>query len=187
MYKNWSRSGILYVSDCIDRNGKMMNEQQLYHILQNHTNWIAEYVTMRNIVNKLIEFMDVYNAEFMRNHGRFNLQMVTKNTTYNIMSLNSRIIYTIMVDYKFKTPIAQIKWQNNFELYLLEKDWQEIYICKIINMPDKKLAQFNFKLLNNIIVSKDVLCKWRRLDDNKCIYCGEIETVKHIYFDCCFV
>ena len=39
-------------------------------------------------------------------------------------------------------------------------------------------------MLNNIIVSKEDLFKWKKITDNRCTYCGQIENVKHIYFDC---
>ena len=54
-------------------------------------------------------------------------------------------------------------------------------------MPDANLAQFNYKLLHNIVVNRSDLFKWKKIQYPICIYCGNVETTKHIYFDCKYV
>ena len=184
LYKNWAKDGILYVSDCINKDNKMLNEQQLLTKLNNRTNWIAEYMSIRNHVNIIITNADVSSAMYMTNNEIYHGTLVAKNATYNIISLNAKTCYYLLVRNKFVKPIAITKWQRDFNILLLEMEWRDIYVCKIINIPDTRVAQFNFKMLNNIVVSKDNLFKWKKVNDNRCSYCGLIENTKHIYFDC---
>ena len=46
------------------------------------------------------------------------------------------------------------------------------------------LADFIYKLLNNLILCRKVLKKWKRTNNDTCPVCKEVETIKHIYFDC---
>ena len=41
-----------------------------------------------------------------------------------------------------------------------------------------------YKLLNNIVVCRKTLYKWKRLNNDKCPYCNDTESVIHIYFEC---
>ena len=47
LYTNWSRSGLLYVSDCITKDGNIFTEQQCTAQLYKTSNWIAEYIFVR--------------------------------------------------------------------------------------------------------------------------------------------
>ena len=40
------------------------------------------------------------------------------------------------------------------------------------------------KLVNKIIVSRNIFLKWERTDDGDCPICKVRETVEHIYFSC---
>jgi len=62
--------------------------------------------------------------------------------------------------------------------------WEYIYMRRVKGLPDKKLSEFIYKLLNNLIMCRKVLLKWKRSDTEECPLCGSTETIKHIYFDC---
>lgn len=38
---------------------------------------------------------------------------------------------------------------------------EQIYVSKIIDVEDKQLSEFNYKLLHHIHRNKDFLCKWK--------------------------
>jgi hypothetical protein len=40
-------------------------------------------------------------------------------------------------------------------------------------------------MANNKIHTRDNLAKRKTVDDNTCLFCGEAESVQHIFFDCC--
>ena len=47
-----------------------------------------------------------------------------------------------------------------------------------------KLSEFNFKLLHNIVPCGYVLSKWQCNINVKCEVCGEVESTKHMLFEC---
>jgi hypothetical protein len=48
-----------------------------------------------------------------------------------------------------------------------------------------KLHIFLWLLSNNKTLTGDNLAKRREVDDKTCLFCEEIETVHHLFFDCC--
>ena len=55
------------------------------------------------------------------------------------------------------------------------------FIC----IDDKSLAEFNYKLIYNLLSNNLLISKWDRNVTNKCKQCSnEIENTKHLIFDC---
>lgn len=38
---------------------------------------------------------------------------------------------------------------------------------------------------NNKLVTRDNVVKRRELNNQTCMFCCEVETIKHVFFDCC--
>ena len=53
-------------------------------------------------------------------------------------------------------------------------------------MKDKKLAETNFKILNNILPCNRNLFKWGKCDTNLCHFCQEEESVGHLLLECTY-
>ena len=63
-------------------------------------------------------------------------------------------------------------------------DWSTIYSLpyKIIGEP--YFNSFQYKAPNRILNFKDKLFIWKKSDNNKCIYCQNIDTLEHHLFYC---
>ena len=61
-----------------------------------------------------------------------------------------------------------------------------MYYTKLICTKDRKVAEFNFKLIHNILPCSSNLVKWKKLDDKNCSLCNEEEDVMHMLFNCQF-
>ena len=57
-------------------------------------------------------------------------------------------------------------------------------MCKVKQLKDKKLAETNFKILNDILPCNRNLFKWEKSDTNLCLFCQEEESVSHLLYDC---
>jgi hypothetical protein len=44
---------------------------------------------------------------------------------------------------------------------------------------------FLWLLANNKTLTRDNLEKRKKLDDNRCLFCNELESVVHLFFECC--
>ena len=69
--------------------------------------------------------------------------------------------------------------------YFRKKKWESIFLNKIKNVKDTFLAEFNYKLLNNLLSNNLLISKWNTNTTNKCKSCiSEIENAKHLIFEC---
>ena len=53
-------------------------------------------------------------------------------------------------------------------------------------MDDRKLAEFNYKIINNILINKADLSKWISETSAKCSFCNQKEHIIHLLYDCSF-
>jgi hypothetical protein len=52
-----------------------------------------------------------------------------------------------------------------------------------ISVPSR-VHIFLWLLANNKMLTRDNLSKRKNLDDKRCLFCNEPETVSHLFFDC---
>ena len=75
-------------------------------------------------------------------------------------------------------------WSKYFGFNNSKQIWNCIYKQKVITPKIIKIAEFNYKILQNILPCGKVLHKWQHNISDKCNHCGEIETVEHMLFNC---
>ena len=51
-------------------------------------------------------------------------------------------------------------------------------------MPDKKLAEFNFKVMQYILICGHYLSKWQDSVNENCEICNTVHDIPHLLFDC---
>lgn len=54
---------------------------------------------------------------------------------------------------------------------------------KILDVEDKQLSDFNFRLLNNVLCNNAYLCKWKVDVKPECRMCKHIERSKHLIYE----
>ena len=87
---------------------------------------------------------------------------------------------------KESTIIGQVKW--NEEVGEIDKsDWRSLYQmadkCKI-NVRSK---YFQFQLLHRTIMTNRKLYQFNLRDNEECDYCGEVETISHLLYNCKYI
>ena len=110
-----------------------------------------------------------------------NIPNKENNININTVSL-PKFYYHSLIQEIFKKPISENKWLQQFGLNTY--DFTSTYITKIKKIRDKKIAEFNYKLIHRIIPCKYKLQKWGLTNNNACSLCGQIETVEHMLFLC---
>ena len=69
----------------------------------------------------------------------------------------------------------------NTDTFLL--DWKKIYLLPFKTTLYTKLREFQYKLLNRIIYTNDMLFKFRKTGSRLCYFCeDEPETLEHFFF-----
>lgn len=77
----------------------------------------------------------------------------------------------------------QSKYNKEFDI--LKSDWENIYMNKIVLLHDKKISEFNYKLLNNLLSNNYFVSKIDKSCDCMCKICTEkVENSHHLIFEC---
>ena len=180
-FRNWCESKILYVKDiCV--NGRVISERDLLLKLSIKSNWIAEYCIIKKVFRKMLHN---YDQNFTPTINiKLNCTITHKNKIFSAINQKSKFFYSILVGKKIIQPLAIKFWKNHFDLDASEVRWKNICMRKVILCPVKKLAEFNYKMLNNILPCGYYVNKWNKTVQPKCSKCDIIHDVKHMLFDC---
>ncbi len=142
-------------------------------------NWIIEYHKIRTIVKKLCKDYDTSQATYV--NIKENWKILISNKYYNIVEQKSNFYYPIFVKLKAVPNYMEKTWEREFQYQI---KWKSVYNDKVWNITERKIGEFNYKLLCNIICTRSKLSKWKKDITNECQYCGIEHTVKHLLFEC---
>ena len=176
---NWTKSNILYVKDLFDNTGEMKSENDILTILVNKRNWIAEYSQIKKMLKPFIRQFDTSNAQYI--YIKKNWTLLDNDKVHTLTLKKSNFYYCILIGKKSIKNYMENVWEREFEANL---DWKNIYTNQIWKTVDKKLAEFNYKLLTNIICTRSLIAKWNKNINTQCQHCGERQTIKHLLFEC---
>ncbi len=72
-------------------------------------------------------------------------------------------------------------WERDFNI---EKHmWKSIYKNQIW-IADRKVGEFKYKILCNILSNKALISKWSKEMTENCDFCGQKQTTKHMLYEC---
>ena len=63
----------------------------------------------------------------------------------------------------------------------------QAFSAKVVQEKEKKLKEFNFKLLHGILPCNNNLFRWKIRPYDICDACQEIQTIEHLLYDCSYV
>ena len=91
--------------------------------------------------------------------------------------LFSKSLYEIFVSKISCKPTAMKKYEEAFNTETFHLDWEKIYLLPFKTTLHTKLREFQYKILNRILYTSDMLFKFKKVDSPLCYFCGkELET-----------
>ena len=105
------------------------------------------------------------------------------NEEIKLNELTSKRLYWILIGDIHVHPTARLKYNSLFDDQNL--DWKQIYLTPHKVTLDIKTRMFQFKILNRIIYTNQLLNKMRLTDTSLCTFCGECEeSLEHLFLHC---
>ena len=128
----------------------------------------VKYLDARMLLNK---FYQVYRQRIFDT-----LSKSTKKEIYNIH------VASVFIKPEFKI----LKCRPELENIEVGKYINIAFQNKIKYIDDRELAEFNYKIINNILINKSYLSKWISETNAKCSFCNQKEDTIHLLYDCSF-
>ena len=110
-------------------------------------------------------------------------KILFKGKYHDLKDKKTSFFYMILTS-KFTQCRMESIYSREFDIECSRKNWTSIYIRKVKLIDDIKLKEFNFKLLHNIVPCGRILSKWKENISENCKVCTEIETTRHMLFEC---
>ena len=171
----WISAGIRFICDLQFTNGKL------------DTNFLLENVQdKRNIYSEIFQLMKVlqpYKNLFIGlNHYPFmNPRAVVISPIYKVSECQD--YYNKLIECKKQVHIIE-KWSNILGINIDENLRSQTFRTRVKNMPEKKLAEFNFKVLHYILSNGYLVSKWNSNISSSCELCGVDNTIYHMLLAC---
>ncbi len=96
----------------------------------------------------------------------------------------SSYFYAHLIDNLRVNPTSETYWKGYGNYGITDDTVSSAYMQRIKLIKDMKLAETNFKILNNILPCNRNLYKWGKCESNVCYLCHEEESVSHLLYEC---
>ena len=166
-FPNWVRSSLIYLKDLKYENGKL-DTNYILNLLHRSANTLIEIHKMQNAITLFIK--NKSNTPTLSPMPP--LQGKTSKAYYD------RYIQNVSLN------VSLSKWGDKLGIYVTETMLINIFTLKVKNIQEKKIAEFNFKILHNILACKSLVSKWEHHIDQNCEICNVKEDIVHLLCEC---
>ncbi len=174
LLRNWIRSGIRKVKDLIFVNGIL--DRQVCNKIDVKRNIILEYACVRKALSPyapcIIAALN-QRSDLLLSHSKYEY-------------IKSKLYYRNFL----KDKVSDITVMSRFlQPYCVrnETEEKEIFVRRVSSEKEKKMKEFNFKLLHGILPCGVNLVKWKIRDSSQCDVCDKEQTIIHLLFECKYV
>lgn len=166
---NWITKNIIFVKDLKIVNGKIDHIYIKSKVI--HTaHFIFELHKVQNALSGYIRNI---------NHNPVNEDLPL--SSYNFST--SKEYYQRCIAKKVQN-LTLDKWSNQLNIVIDENKLMTAFINKVMNIKEKKLSEFNFKVLHNILATKSLVSKWDSSITELCEICNLKDDILHLLYNC---
>lgn len=176
---DWYNKGVRNINDILDENGNFYD----FDILKERYGIRGTFLNYETLIHKIPNEwktqIEVNNVIIFQN--RYNVVSNIYVTYLTKEKKGSRTFYDVLEN--VNEINNHTKWVNELG-NISEIDWK-LYHSGIKQIKEVKLADFQFKVNNKILVTNSFLFKIKKIESNLCSYCKEhIETIDHLFLKC---
>ena len=185
-FSKWFRKGIISIKYLLTENGNFLTFQEFSLKYSCQTNFLQYYQVISAIPKHLLSIAkqtDDFDKPFLTSND--NTFPLSETVQINLGKAKSRDFYKLLnVKTHNGDHTGPLRWSQN--LSINSDTWGKIFkslknICK-----DTKLKEFQFKLIHRIIVTNKELFRFGIKPDDKCLYCGDKDSIEHTFIECPF-
>ena len=158
-FKNWIKAGFVFVKSLRFVDG-VLDETYIYDKIIDKRNIYCEILTVKKalIPYRYMSVLIQCSSDFQNN----SIDQTEPSSDTLTESLTSKLLYKCIICNKMTPPFQDKAWQRILDVHTI--DFVNVYLHKIKLMADRKLAEFNFKVLHLILTCGLNLKRWGKDD-----------------------
>ena len=117
-------------------------------------------LTWRNILNLNRNLISIHTKQL--NPTIFHLYI--NNEEYNLEKVKSKTLYRILVSKIAKNPTSVKRYEEIYNNDCFQLNWKAIFLLPIQITLSTKLREFQYKILNRIMYTNDMLYKFKKVE-----------------------
>ena len=169
--------GINLIGDVLDDNGQIFTREELINRTRLNTLNPLNYLRLKIGITPLLLKNALQPYRIHKPMAPLNLIILTKSEK------GSKDFYTILQE-PFDL-ITHTKWNHILNRDIPNQTWKLVHKVCFNTVKDNYLIHLQFKIINQILGTKDLLNKMSITDNPKCNFCKDLnETIAHLFFDC---
>ena len=173
-FHRWIESGLIYLGSFRFKNGTL-DEDFIFEKVKNKSNIYCEILCVKKALKP---FEDIIKNI----HTCGIAQYVPNREETTLGTLKCRSVYEKIKKQKIIRPFQEQKWKQVLDQY--EINFDKTYLHKIKYIHDKKLSEFNFKVLHLILPCGLNQKRWGHKTDETCDICKVTHDIIHMLFYC---
>ena len=180
-FKSWIDEGIISISNLKINNGNL-DVQYLYNKIKDKRQFHIEI----NILAKALKAANVNISNEPIASTSIPVHIHNTEQSFEWSNVKAKHYYNLMIPDVCLSPTSENYWRLvlGYGDEICTDIIRKAYVNKVKLVLDKKLAETNFKILNNILPCNTNLFKWKLSDTKLCCFCQEEETISHLLYHC---
>ena len=175
----WYEKGIVTVADVINDLGTVMDLDTLKRVYGINTINPLHYLRVQQNVK---EFLKKYRFGQSNRVERPFVPFYVKILYENKKGAS---VFNRLIKKKDKNGHSmKDKWQVDLNIRVDDTAWKNIFNSCYKSLCNNTLVWFQIKVLYRVIGTRNYLYKLHLVDSSKCVYCGENETIVHMFVEC---
>ena len=170
-YESWHQAGVTKLSSLVGENKtRLLTFHEFLQKFKIKCNFLQYFGLTSTILGKRKNYLKEENQT---------------NTT-NLLAIDRmtcKTIHRLLVKNRDSNPPTAEK--KLMEVGFSKEECQKIYAIPFVATKEIKLSMFQYKIIHNILYTKAVLHKMKKVEDPFCPYCTNVEqTVTHLFVSC---
>ena len=99
-------------------------------------------------------------------------------------NIGSKDFYSVLRDNQ-DIPARYTNWEKSLNIKISNPLWKQIFRVCFQTIKDNTLIWMQYRILNKILGTNELLYKIGKREDPKCSFCSnEVETIAHLFINC---
>ena len=145
---------------------------------------MIELTIPKKTVGKVVSKIDSTICKYMQQKLFLNVNFYHRKVLINPYLIKSRDIYHLFLKKKNVRPYSEKKWERILNISLSHNEWSNIYCNNFYPIKYKKLCEFKYKILLDILPCGYIVSKWNSKVSSVCKYCNIKESITHMLYEC---